>query len=718
MTLRLRLALLATGFAALATLTSIAVPIYEAPDETIHLDYVVHLRQHGTLPVMTGDPATTVAGQQAFHPPLYYALAALLTLPADPTGYREAQRVNWFQQFDRAVPGNKNVVIHDPREPFPFTGPMLALHLARLASVLCGVVTVVFTGLAAREAGLGDGAALLVAGVVAALPQFVFLSAVTNSDNAVIAASTVALFLSLRLMARGVTTGVLLALGVASGLAVLAKMSGTLVGILALAGLLLAYRSGRAGGRALARDLVLLALPWVGLSGWWFARNVLLYGDPFAWRELLALADAIVRRDSSPAALVAELLTLRESSWALYGWGNVGLPSWTYTAFDVVLLLGLVGWLRRLRRRPVFQNDGVTPSPLATVVLVGWCAAFALALGRWIATFEHGGQGRLWFPALAAFAILLVSGLAGLLPRSRLVLPAGVVAGLVAIAIAAPWTVIRPAYAAALPPAGPVPENIRAPFAPGLELVGYRLAPERVMPGERATLWLWWRAVRPVEGDVAVRLRVLARDFRPVLETRSYPAAGSTTFDRLPVGALLADGQSIRIPRELDAPDFLRIEIDLLDRRSGATIASERGSVTVGPLRVDGGRWPPAGMERAALFVHGALRLDGVRIEEYPPERLESGGSLAVLLAWTAGTSARNATARLELVDAADQVVVAADHALGSWHLVEWWRPGDRFVDELDLDLPAGLAPGAYRLRLLATVDGQTATGTLGTVQR
>lgn len=716
--MRLCLALLATAFAALAIVTSLAVPIYEAPDETIHLDYVLHLRQHGTLPVMTGDPATTVAGQQAFHPPLYYALAALLTLPADPTGYRESQQVNWFQQFDRAVPGNKNVVIHDPREQFPFTGPMLALHLARLASVLCGVMTVVFAGLAAREAGLGDGAALLVAGVVAALPQFVFLSAVTNSDNAVIAASTVALFLSLRLIARRVTTGVVIALGVTSGLAVLAKMSGTLVGVLALAGLLLAYWTGRAGGRSLTRDLLLLALPWVGLSGWWFARNVLLYGDPLAWRELLALADAIVRRDSSPAALVAELLTLRESSWALYGWGNVGLPDWAYAAFDVVLLLGLAGWLRRLRRRPVFEHDGVTPSGLATVVLVGWCAAFALALGRWIVTFEHGGQGRLWFPALAAFAILLVSGLGGLLPRFRLVVPAGVVGGLAALAIAAPWAVIRPAYAAALPPAGPVPENVRAPFSPGLELVGYRFVPERVVPGELATLWLWWRVVRPVEGDLAVRLRVLARDFRPLLETRSYPVAGSATFDRLAVGALVADGQTFRLPRQADAPDSLRVEIDLLDRRSGATIASERGMVTVGPLRVEGGPWPPPGMTPAPLVVPGALRLDGVRLEDYPPERPASGGSLALLLAWTADGPARRAAARLELLDPAGRVVVAADRGLGSWHVVEWWRAGDRFVDELDLDLPAGLEPGDYHLRLRATVDGESAAEVIGAVRR
>ncbi|MCS6802000.1 MAG: glycosyltransferase family 39 protein [Chloroflexota bacterium] len=718
MRVHLRLALVAAAFAALAALTSIAIPPYEAPDETIHLDYVFHLRLRAALPVMTGDPATTVGGQQAFHPPLYYALAALLTLPADPSGYREAQRINWFQQFDRSLPGNKNVVIHEQSGLLPFRGPTLAVHLARLASVLCGVVTVVLGGLAAREAGLADGAALLVAGFIATLPQFVFLSAVTNSDNAVIAAAAAAVYVSLRLLRRGVTTAGVVALGIAGGLATLAKMSGAIVAALALAGLLLAHWGGRARGRSLARDLLLLAVPAAALSGWWFVRNLALYGDPLAWRELVVLADAIVRRDLSPAAIAAELLTLRHSSWALFGWGNVGLPDWAYLVFDAVVLLGLAGWLLRLRRRPALQNDGVTPQPRAALLLLSWCAAFAVALGRWIAAFEHGGQGRLWFPALVPFAILLVSGLAGLLPRRRLALPLLVVASLGALAAAAPWAVIRPAYAAPLPPPGPVPENIRAPFSPGLELVGYRFAPERVVPGEVATLWLWWRVDRPVDSDLAVQLRVLARDFRPVAEVRSYPAAGSTTFDQHAAGTVLADHHYFRVPHTLDAPDYLRVEIALLERRSRAAIVSERGMVTVGPLRVTGGVWPPKGMTQAELAIPGALRLDGVRIEQYPPEQAASGGSLALLLAWTAEARARTAAARIELLDPAGRVVVAADRGLGSWHLVEQWRAGDRFVDELDLDLPPWLEDGDYHVRLMATVDGKSAAGSVGVVRR
>ncbi|GIW08421.1 MAG: hypothetical protein KatS3mg060_3226 [Dehalococcoidia bacterium] len=172
------------------------------------------------------------------------------------------------------------------------------------------------------------------------------------------------------------------------------------------------------------------------------------------------------------------------------------------------------------------------------------------------------------------------------------------------------------------------------------------------------------------------------------------------------------------MPPDLDAPDYLRIEVDLLDRRTGSTVQSERGLITVGPLRVTGGTWPPPGMERAALEGENALRLDGLRIEQYAPERPESGGSLALLPAWTAATSARSATARITVLDATGAVVTVADRGLGTWHEIRNWRAGDRFVDELDLDLPAGLPSGDYRLQLAIRVDGREAIGIVGTVRR
>ncbi|MFN8532329.1 MAG: DUF2142 domain-containing protein [Dehalococcoidia bacterium] len=714
MTFRLRLTLLAVGFAALAALTSAAIPLYEAPDETIHLDYVFALRQGSGLPVMTGDPATTVGGQEAFHPPLYYAVAALLALPADPTGYREAQRINWYQQFDRRQAGNANVVIHGAEPP----GPSLAIHLARLASVLFGTATIVFSGLAAREAGLGDGLALLTSAFVAAVPQFVFVSAVANADSAAIAASTATLYLALRLLARPVTNLGVVVLGAAGGLAAMTKVSGALSGALALGALILARRIQRTR-RPLLTDLALLAAPAALITGWWFARNVLLYGDPLGWNQMLILIDAIVRRDPSPSEILAETVKLRESSWALFGWGNVGLPDWAYFLFDAVVLLGLVGWGWRLLRRPVDWRDGRTPLPTAALLLVGWIAVYALFLARWIVVNEHGGQGRLWFPAIAAFSILLLSGLAALVPRRPLMLPACVVGGLAVLAILAPWLVILPAYAVPASPTVLAEASGPARFGE-IELIGYRLEPETIQPGGQGTLWLWWRTERADTRDLAVRLRVLARDFRPVVETISYPGAGTLPIDRWTVGALVTDPHRLRIPRSLDAPDYLRIEVSLVDRASGeALVVGNERHLTLGPWRVEGtGPWPPAGVAPASLRLDGRLDLTGATVELYPPEAPNSGGSIAVLLYWTAQAPAAGARATLSLVDPTGRTVVSADRALGTWHRIADWRAGDHFVDELDLDLPASLPAGEYAVWLAAAADGVQGVATVGAVRR
>ncbi|MCL6647583.1 MAG: phospholipid carrier-dependent glycosyltransferase [Chloroflexi bacterium] len=719
MSFRWRLGLLALAFALLATTFSFAIPLYEAPDETIHLDYVIWLREGRGLPVMTGDPTTTPGGQEAFHPPLYYALAALFTLPADPTGYREAQRVNWYQQFAPDLPGNKHVMVRPPGE-HPFQPPLLALHLARLASVLCGVATVVLTALVARLAGLGEELALLAAALVAALPQFVFLSAVTNADSAVIAASTATLASALWLLQRPLSLPRALLLGGTAGLAAVSKGSGVLVVALATVVLgmaLLAGQGWRQPRRCVAQLLCFAVGPTM-LAGWWFARNFVLYGELLGWQQLNRLAAALVRQELTLPALLQDAAELRTSSWALFGWGNVALPEALYFGFDGLLLLAGLGWVLHWRR----PRPGLIPTSPALVVLLLWLGAFLGALVRWAIAFEHAAQGRLWFPALTAFSILVVSGLAQLFPRVPTLLPGLGVGGLASVAGLALPLVILPAYAAPVPPAEPPPTNVRATFGEAVELLGYRFVPERAAPGEFVTLQLWWRAHQPLTRDAAIQLRLLARDFRPVATMRSYPAAGTRPFDWWQPGEVVFDPHTFRLPRTVEPPDYLRLELGILDRGSGQLLpvrdAAGRPvgtSVTLAPLRVPGGSWPPGGTPMD-LELPGTLTLASARMELAPPEGDGQGPTLTLLLAWVAARPLPDARATLRLVTPGGAVIVAGEQPLGSWHRASDWRAGDRFVDELDFSLPAGLLPGPYDLWLDVTGGGQQASARLGKV--
>ena len=99
----------------------------------IHL----HLRQTYTLPVQRiGDLGS------AHHPPLYYLIASIISAPADvndPTGAFQANPdFIWAGQGGSDV----NVALHASAETFPHHGQALMMHLARLASVLMGLITV------------------------------------------------------------------------------------------------------------------------------------------------------------------------------------------------------------------------------------------------------------------------------------------------------------------------------------------------------------------------------------------------------------------------------------------------------------------------------------------------------------------------------------------------------------------------------------------------
>lgn len=75
------LLLIVCAYAALALAYNLATPVGEAPDEPEHYAFVQYLRAEGRLPMA---PATNQDGWiQAKHPPLYYAVATLVSLPWD-----------------------------------------------------------------------------------------------------------------------------------------------------------------------------------------------------------------------------------------------------------------------------------------------------------------------------------------------------------------------------------------------------------------------------------------------------------------------------------------------------------------------------------------------------------------------------------------------------------------------------------------------------------
>jgi len=182
------LALILLLYVALAAWYSLTIPLGEAPDEVPHFTYVRYLTGHGRLP-------TTTEEHEAFQPPLYYVLGAVLTAPIqDEAASPFAVQAN--AHFDVSDPRSpKNLLLHSAVEDWPYRGWVLAWHLVRLLSIALGAVTVWATFHLGR-AILPDQPliALTMAALTAFTPQFLFMSAVVNNDNAATAFSALILW--------------------------------------------------------------------------------------------------------------------------------------------------------------------------------------------------------------------------------------------------------------------------------------------------------------------------------------------------------------------------------------------------------------------------------------------------------------------------------------------------------------------------------------------
>ena len=112
--------------------------------------------------------------------------------------------------------------------------------------------------------------------VIALNPMLLTMSASVQNDSLALLLGVLVLFLALVLLRDRPQTGAALALGGLAGLGVLTKLTDWVVVVVVASWL--AWVHGR---RAVAPVAAFLCGA-LAVSGWWFVRNVMLYGDPTA----------------------------------------------------------------------------------------------------------------------------------------------------------------------------------------------------------------------------------------------------------------------------------------------------------------------------------------------------------------------------------------------------------------------------------------------------
>ncbi|MBM4419049.1 MAG: DUF2142 domain-containing protein [Chloroflexi bacterium] len=564
------------AFLVLATLYSVVVPPWETPDEPGHFRYVEFLRRTASLPVQDGQIP-------AHQPPLYYALAALAILPADLSDTSGALRPN--PRFVWAGNGGTeiNAARHTTAETFPFRGHSLALHLARLVSVVLGAATVALVVVTAREIFPEQGHYWLLAGAAAAFnTQFIFLSGAINNDAMAALAGAGAIRATLhawRGQARGRTW---LTIGIWLAACFLAKT--TALGILLASTLVLLVSLGscRTLSQASARCGA-FAAPLIVVVGFWFGRNQVLYGEPTGstiyrsfWTQNLATGPLAVDH------LDDIVWTQFRSFWGLFGWMNLPAPGWYYAGLAVAALCATIGVCDLLARPEAHTTGGRGTRAAIAIALLFVAAQEAFVL--WLIG-ECGGschQGRYLFPAILAVALLLGSGIGRVLERlnarSRAV-SIVFTCTLGVAALAMPFGLIGPAYSGPPEAKSTLLSVDRRPsvrIGEAFELAAYEIevAPTR----DRATIRLFWRARQVPDLDYSAFLHlvdgtgrlVAQRDRAPGVD-RDYPPTSWA------VGDIVRDERVIELPADFPTGGF-HWRLGLYDWRTGVRLPVLDGS--------------------------------------------------------------------------------------------------------------------------------------------
>lgn len=699
-------------YVVLAVGYNLANPIFESPDERLHFDFVRYIQRTGTLPVETLNGDLT-----EFHqPPVYYVLAAALTAWLPDDGYEAQIRSNPFWAYDigRVGRDNKNQYLHPP-EGHPWTSPtVVAVHVIRLLSTLAGVAVIVGTQRLVRELAPGrEDLAIAAAALTAFIPNFLLTTTSITNDSFVAAAPVWLAVWSLRALRRSAPPGWREAalFGAAFGVSALAKVSSYPTGI--VIGLMVAIWAWRTRSWAyLLRTGLIMAAVFLAVSGWWFARNLALYGDLTGLGQMwLAWG---VREPLTLAQIPVELYNIRTTFWLNFGYGNVPAPEGLYFVLDGLTLVAVIGLGRIAWRR---RSEWRSPAVHAPWLLVGiWLIVTVVAL-FWYLQRTQQVTGRQVYAALPAISALLVVGWDAWRRGWRTVTQAGVVvAGAAALALYGLFGVLIPSYA---PP--PLLSNTAADlriaqrldwtFGDVARLRGLTVDRDEVRSGDRLAVTLYWEPLRVTADSLAVFVQVIGADDRKVGQRDTLPGLGNEPTPFWRVGGILEDRMEIPI----DGGDAVSSRVDLLvgltyrdtgERLPAVDAAGQSLSRPVaGSLIYRGAAAATPVVPLNVAFEQG-LALRGYTLSNGPDGRPEM-----LTLFWApSGPLDADYTVFLQLFGSSAEPVAQFDGPpRGGWYPTSIWAKGEAVADEHALALPADLPAGAYTLKLGLYRDGDGA---------
>jgi 4-amino-4-deoxy-L-arabinose transferase-like glycosyltransferase len=739
------LGLILVLFGFLGVVYGVVVPPFEASDELWHYPMVKYIADHWALPVQVPGIETPWR-QEGSQPPLYYALAAAATWWIDTSDMPAARHLNRHVDNGIATPdGNTNLAVHHPaREAFPWRGTVLAVHLIRLFSVLMGVAAVYLTYLIVREVFPNrPELALGAAAAHAFTPMYVFISGSVNNDSLVVPLSSWALLMLLRIARseaqspnRGSRIGEVerrtsnvdlksllvsyAPVGFVLGLAALTKTSS--LALTVLTALVVTVRAVRR--RSWLEFLVgglATSVPLLIVTGWWFLRNLRLYGDLTGFGmffEILGTRDV----PADVSQMWRERYSFTAGYWGNFGGLNVPMSPWIYDVLNglaIMAAFGLVVGLfkgQTVKRKPSglgreSRAPGAVICDLPFVLLLLWGLGVLLPWLLWWARITWSSQGRLIFTAIPVWSLLLVLGLESWLPRRwRGWAVAAFTGFLFSLSLIAPFLWIRPAYA--LPDeltddqVAAIPHSMEADFGGMMRLLGYDLATDAVEPGGQVGVVLYWEALAPADRDYTVFVHLLGEGELLVAQRDTFPGVGLLSTAWLEPGFRWADRYVLQVPETAYAPDMAQIQVGLYDSISGVRIPvagfgeEERvgDNVRFGRVQI---RARPGDVPNPVFISFG----DRMGLVGYDVERrvVRPGETVALTLYWQGlEPMETNYNISAQFVDVEQRKAAQQDGWPSNGAApTSSWEPGRMLVDRHELTVYPEAPSGVYNVRVV-----------------
>jgi len=607
------------AFLILGAIYSVVTPIFEASDELWHYPLVQWLSKGNPLPVQDAKNVG-LWKQEASQPPLYYWLMGAATSWIDTSDLAQVRRENPHVDNGVITPdGNRNLVIHNPAvEAFPWHGTVLAVHLARLLSVLLGAATVWLTYRIALELFPDrPWLALGAAAVNAFTPMFIFISGAVNNDNLTMMLCSLGLLLIVKRVRENEGLGIRdqgsaarelpftqdfsyrigrwLPLGIILGLGALTKTSAlALLPITGLAIIAVAWRKGT--WREFWAGALATAIPVLLIAGWWYIRNIQLYGDVTG---ISAFIDVLGKR-AAPASLLqlwGERWGFMLSYWGLFGGVNVPIDDGGYHVLNGLAVLAAIGvviyfvtmtW-QWFREDPIHSWRDFTYElrdylqGRAALFLVGLFGVIVVALLTQWARVTWSSQGRLVFSAISTWSIYFVLGLATIATK-RFAEPFIALISMFMLVVSAlvPFTTIVPVYAQPAPVSTVTPQiPLDATFGDQIKLIGADLKSNTAGPGGALEVVLYWQALKPIDKDYSTFVHLLDMNDIIVAQRDMYPGQGLWPTSQMKQGNVIESLYVLNIPATAYAPDQLKWEVGVYDFASQQRLPASSGGDNV-----------------------------------------------------------------------------------------------------------------------------------------